>query len=67
MIIQGMDDEVDPKGQSQELYRALRFYKVPTELVLYPREHHGFSEFKHNLDYYTRMLDWVAKYCPVDK
>ena len=67
LIIQGTDDEVDPKGQSQELYRALRFYKVPTELVLYPREHHGFSEFKHNLDYYTRMLDWIAKYCPVDK
>jgi dipeptidyl aminopeptidase/acylaminoacyl peptidase len=64
LIIQGEDDDVDPIGQSQELYRALRYYKVTCELVTYPREHHGFSEFKHNVDYITRMLDWVKKYCP---
>jgi dipeptidyl aminopeptidase/acylaminoacyl peptidase len=67
LIIQGEDDDVDPIGQSQELYRALRFYNVPSELVLYPREHHGFVEFKHDMDYLSRMLDWVGKYCPATK
>ncbi len=67
LIIQGEDDDVDPIGQSQELYRGLRYYNVPAELVLYPREHHGFVELKHNMDYITRMIDWVEKYCPVTK
>ncbi|MEJ0101290.1 MAG: S9 family peptidase [Bacteroidota bacterium] len=67
LIIQGKEDDVDPIGQSQELYRALRFYNVPAELVLYPREHHGFVELKHNSDYISRMLAWIEKYCPVAK
>jgi len=62
LIIQGEEDDVDPKGQSQQLYRALRYYNVPTELVLYPREPHGFREIKHSIDFYTRMLAWFDKY-----
>jgi dipeptidyl aminopeptidase/acylaminoacyl peptidase len=65
LIIQGEDDDVDPIGQSQELYRALRYYNVPAELVTYPREHHGFVELNHNIDYITRMINWVEKYCPI--
>jgi dipeptidyl aminopeptidase/acylaminoacyl peptidase len=67
LIIQGREDPTDPIGQSQELYRALRYYNVPAELVLYPREHHGFVELNHNIDYFTRMLEWVEKYCPLSK
>ena len=67
LIIQGEDDDVDPIGQSQELYRGLRYYNVPSELVLYPREHHGFVELKHNIDYISRMIEWVEKYCPAAK
>jgi dipeptidyl aminopeptidase/acylaminoacyl peptidase len=67
LIIQGEADDVDPIGQSQELYRALRYYNVPAELVLYPREHHGFVELRHNIDYLSRMIDWVEKYCPAAK
>ena len=62
LIIQGENDKTDPIGQSQELYRGLRFYHVPTELVLYPREPHGFREIKHNIDFYTRMMGWFEKY-----
>ena len=62
LIIQGEEDETDPKGQSQELYRGLRFYNVPCELVLYPREPHGFREMNHNIDFYRRMLLWFKKY-----
>jgi dipeptidyl aminopeptidase/acylaminoacyl peptidase len=63
LIIQGEDDDVDPIGQSKELYRALRYYNVTSELVTYPREHHGFVEPAHTIDYITRMINWVEKYC----
>jgi dipeptidyl aminopeptidase/acylaminoacyl peptidase len=62
LIIQGENDTTDPLGQSQELYRGLRYYNVPTELVVYPREPHGFREMKHTMDYYRRMLAWFDKY-----
>jgi dipeptidyl aminopeptidase/acylaminoacyl peptidase len=62
LIIQGENDQTDPIGQSQELYRGLRYYHVPAELVVYPREPHGFREIKHNIDFYTRMLAWFDKY-----
>ncbi|MFN8354344.1 MAG: S9 family peptidase [Spirosomataceae bacterium] len=62
LIIQGEKDAVDPVGQSQQFYRGLRHYGVTTELVLYPREPHGFREEKHIIDYTKRMLDWFDKY-----
>lgn len=62
LIIQGEEDETDPKGQSQELYRGLHYYHVPCQLVLYPREPHGFRELNHNVDFYRRMLGWFKAY-----
>ena len=62
LIIQGEKDPVDPVGQSQQFYRGLRHYGVPTELVLYPRELHGFREEKHIADFLGRMLNWFDKY-----
>src|SRR6266849_470334 len=53
---------VDPPGQSQELYRGLKRYGVETELVVYPREPHGFHEEKHLLDRLNRILAWYDKY-----
>jgi dipeptidyl aminopeptidase/acylaminoacyl peptidase len=62
LILQGEADPVDPIGQSQELYRGLKRYGVDTELVLYPREPHGFQEAKHRTDVLSRMLAWFDKY-----
>ncbi|MBS1661835.1 MAG: S9 family peptidase [Bacteroidetes bacterium] len=62
LIIQGEEDATDPIGQSQELYRGLRYNNVPCELVLYPREPHGFREINHNIDFYRRMIAWFKKY-----
>lgn len=62
LILQGENDPVDPKGQSEELYRGLKRYGVPAELVLYPREPHGFQEAKHRVDVQKRMLAWLEKY-----
>ena len=62
LILQGEADTVDPVGQSIELYRGLKRYGVETELVLYPREPHGFHEEKHLLDRLNRILGWYDKF-----
>jgi dipeptidyl aminopeptidase/acylaminoacyl peptidase len=62
LILQGDADPVDPLGQSQELYRGLKHYGVTAELVVYPREPHGFHEEKHLLDRLNRILAWYDKY-----
>jgi dipeptidyl aminopeptidase/acylaminoacyl peptidase len=62
LILQGDSDPVDPLGQSQELYRGLKRYGVETELVVYPREPHGFHEEKHLLDRLNRILAWYDKF-----
>jgi dipeptidyl aminopeptidase/acylaminoacyl peptidase len=64
LVLQGDADTVDPLGQSQELYRGLKRYGVESELVVYPREPHGFQEEKHLLDRLNRILAWYAKYLP---
>jgi dipeptidyl aminopeptidase/acylaminoacyl peptidase len=62
LILQGDADPIDPLGQSQELYRGLKRYGVEAELVVYPREPHGFHEEKHLLDRLNRILAWYDKY-----
>jgi dipeptidyl aminopeptidase/acylaminoacyl peptidase len=62
LILQGDADTVDPLGQSQELYRGLKRYGVETELVVYPREPHGFHEEKHVVDRLNRIVAWYDKY-----
>ncbi|MBZ5701233.1 MAG: S9 family peptidase [Acidobacteriia bacterium] len=62
LILQGEADSIDPLGQSQELYRGLKRYGVETELVVYPRENHGFAEEKHVLDRLKRILAWYDKH-----
>ncbi|HJZ62886.1 MAG TPA: S9 family peptidase [Candidatus Acidoferrum sp.] len=62
LILQGENDPVDPIGQSQELYRGLKRYGVVADLVVYPREPHGFQEMKHRIDMQKRMVAWLEKY-----
>ncbi|HUE42361.1 MAG TPA: S9 family peptidase [Candidatus Sulfotelmatobacter sp.] len=62
LVLQGDADTIDPLGQSQELYRGLKRYGVETELVVYPREPHGFHEEKHLVDRLNRILGWFDKY-----
>jgi dipeptidyl aminopeptidase/acylaminoacyl peptidase len=64
LVLQGDADTVDPLGQSQELYRGLKRYGVESDLVVYPREPHGFQEEKHLLDRLNRILAWYEKYIP---
>ena len=62
LILHGASDERVPTGQAYELYRGLKDRGKPTELVFYPREGHGISEYYHQKDRMQRIYDWVTKY-----
>jgi dipeptidyl aminopeptidase/acylaminoacyl peptidase len=62
LILHGKEDPLDPIGQGQQLYRALKRYGVPAEFVVYPRELHPVREEKHTLDLLRRVIAWYDKY-----
>jgi len=62
MILHGQADTRVPLAQAQEFYRALVERKVPVEFIVYPRENHGFSEPRHNLDRIRRYVGFFGKY-----
>ncbi len=62
LIVHGSEDVIVPVGQSYEFFRALKDHGVPTELVVYPREPHGFRERGHNIDRFRRFLAWFQRY-----
>jgi dipeptidyl aminopeptidase/acylaminoacyl peptidase len=62
LILHGGSDERVPIGQPMELYRALRDRGVAAELVFYPREGHGLTEYFHQLDRLRRQFDWITKH-----
>lgn len=62
LILHGANDERVPTGQAYELFRGMKDRGRPTELVFYPREGHGITEYHHQKDRLTRIMDWVTKY-----
>jgi dipeptidyl aminopeptidase/acylaminoacyl peptidase len=62
LILCGEQDWNVPVINSEQLYQALKRLGVPTELVVYPGEHHGISTPSYIKDRYERYIDWFAKY-----
>jgi len=62
MIMHGQVDTRVPIAQAQEFYQALVERKVPVEFVVYPRENHGFTEPRHQMDRVRRYVRFFAKY-----
>jgi dipeptidyl aminopeptidase/acylaminoacyl peptidase len=62
LVMHGERDLCVPVSQGQELYQALADAGVPTELVLYPREGHGWREREHQLDGFRRIREWFDRY-----
>jgi dipeptidyl aminopeptidase/acylaminoacyl peptidase len=46
----------------EQMYQALRSLGVPTELVVYPGQFHGFTRPSYIRDRYERWLAWYDKY-----
>jgi dipeptidyl aminopeptidase/acylaminoacyl peptidase len=62
LLVHGDCDTLAPLGQSIELYTALQHCGIPSQLVIYPREPHGFMERPHLVDLYRRIGEWIDKY-----
>ncbi len=62
LILHGAEDQDVPVEQSYLFYRALKDKRVPTELIVYPREDHAIKERSHLLDMSRRVLAWFQKY-----
>jgi len=62
MIMHGAVDTRVPIGQAQELYMGLKKNNVPVEMVVFPRENHGFIEPVHILDKMKRETAWFERY-----
>jgi dipeptidyl aminopeptidase/acylaminoacyl peptidase len=62
-LIQHGDADIRvPLGQGRQLYEALRRRGIPSELVVYPRQGHLFSEPRMIIDCRNRVLEWLARY-----
>ncbi len=64
LVVVGERDGECPAPQSFEFWHGLKTFGVPTQLVVYPGEGHGFHDLDHQRDVVRRMLDWFAKYMP---
>ncbi len=62
LILHGANDDRVPVGQAQELFRGLTDRGKPTDLVFYPREGHGISEYYHQQDRLSRIHGWVTSH-----
>ena len=64
LIVVGDRDGECPAPQSFELWHALRAQGVPTQLVVYPNEGHGFTDPAHRRDVLSRAIDWFERQMP---
>ncbi len=51
-----------PVAGGEQMYQALRSLGIPTQLVIYPGQFHGFSRPSFIRDRYERYLAWYDKY-----
>lgn len=64
LFVVGSEDKRCPPEQSLMMYRALKDHGVTTELLIYPREDHGFVEPRHILDRAKRVGEWIKRFDP---
>ena len=51
-----------PLMGGEQMYQALRSLNVPTELIVYPGQFHGFTRPSFIRDRYQRYFEWYDKY-----
>jgi dipeptidyl aminopeptidase/acylaminoacyl peptidase len=62
LILHGEADNDVHITQSEELYTALRYRGVETVFVRYPRQGHGATEPRQQVDILERELDWFDRH-----
>jgi dipeptidyl aminopeptidase/acylaminoacyl peptidase len=64
LIIHGENDSDVPIAEAEQLFIALKDVDVETVLLRYPREGHGLSEVKHQIDATDRSIAWYERHFP---
>ncbi len=62
LVVVGDRDGECPAPQSFEFWHALKAFNVPTTLVVYPDEGHGFVNPDHQRDVLERSIRWFNQY-----
>jgi len=62
LITVGERDIEVPPTQSVEYWNGLKAHGVPTSLVIYPDEGHGFHDPAHIADERRRVVEWFDRY-----
>lgn len=62
LFLGGDKDFNVPIGGGEQMYQALRSRGVPTQLIVYPGEHHLLDRPSFLVDRYVRYLAWMDKY-----
>lgn len=64
LILHGENDSDVPIAEAEQFFVALKDVGVETVFVRYPREGHGLSEIKHQIDATDRSIAWYEKHFP---
>ena len=62
LLVVGEQDMRVPMMQSVEMYRALMANRVPTRLIIAPREPHQWGELRHQLYKANAELEWFERH-----
>ncbi len=62
LVVHGQADPRVPPTQGVEFYLGLRSVGVPTDMVTYPRQKHGFHERAYHLDLLKRIIAWFDQW-----
>jgi len=57
----GGEDETAPIAHSKRMEQALQAAGVPVETLYYGTEGHGFFTTEHQVQYYTKLLDFLGR------
>jgi dipeptidyl aminopeptidase/acylaminoacyl peptidase len=58
----GGEDKAAPVEHTEAMAAALQRAEVPVETLIYPTEGHGFYDEQRRIEYYTRLLDFLARH-----
>tara|TARA_B000000475_G_scaffold270874_1_gene267390 strand:- start:100 stop:1854 length:1755 start_codon:yes stop_codon:yes gene_type:complete len=61
LFLVGEEDWNVPLIGSEQMYQALKHLEIPTQLIVYPSEHHGLSKPSYIKDRLERYLDWYEE------
>ena len=63
IVLHGDADQRVPVEQCEEFFRALSYFHVPTEFVIFPREPHSIrAEPKHTVELMKWQIYWFDRY-----